>query len=264
MTVSACNELTGAAGMSVAEGAATATRPSGSSSAGLDGEAPQPAPDAETVAPGTFGVIAPVGLDFGSVFCGATAERHPVEIHNPGPRELSFTATFAGSAFGASPTSGTVAAGEKGVVLVSVNVIPTTGGIGVRSDQLTITTTFPGDEPHKLESRVLATGAMFDVTPSGSMNFGDVKLSESRTITIRNDGNIDGTLAFSLVSTTFDVVPTTAAVLGPGASVTRSVKANPSGSTTKYGTLSFTSPTPFCRALPASISLRARQKEEEP
>lgn len=213
-------------------------------------------------------MVAPAGLDFGEMPCGAPPASRTVEIKNLGAKEITFNAALAqGTIFDVTPKLGVIAVGETAVVDIAAPGISPKGPVGVSADVLTITTTAAYDTPHALDIRIGLNGALFTVSPAGPFNYGQVTSSKTEKFIIRNDGNQPGTLSLAFTtneSFTYKLDVTTPAVLEPGAVAQRTVTANPpSTNTNKDGTLTFTSSSQLCGTVPPPIVFKCHGKDND-
>jgi hypothetical protein len=275
----ACNAITGAGDYSVGGAASDGTKVDGGVASGNGAPsvaAPQgQGPGAEqgqeqNEAPpnSPIAVVAPDGLDFGDMGCGQSPPPRKVEIRNQGSTDATFQASLAdGASFSVSPASGTVAAGSTAVLSVATPGVPIGGPAGPRTDTLHVTTNAPGDGPHALEAKISGTGAILKVAPAGPLDFGQIQSgSVSKTITIRNDGNVAATIAFRFTTNTvgsFSLDSTAPLTLEPGGVDQRTITAAPpkSGPTDKPGTLAFSSTSTLCGPVPPPISLACRRSD---
>lgn len=260
----ACNAISGAADLSIGADV----------DASVVDAAPPPAraPDEGSgAAPGSgsaterVSVITPDGLDFGELACGAHAPppRH-VEIESRAAVEIGYHAELAdGTLFAVALADGLIPSGGKVVLDISSPGLKSDGPVGENKDVLTITTNALDDTPHVFDVRLNLSGAILKVSPSGTIAFGTVSSTESTKLTIRNDGNLPGTLEFKFTTNTgntWSIEPSVPAVLMPGTVEVRTVVADPpnSGGPTKNGTLTFSSTSQLCGSVPAPISCTAR------
>jgi hypothetical protein len=153
-----------------------------------------------TVTPGT--------LDFGQTSCGTAGTFQTVTIATT--IDGSFTPTIAGG------TTKYTLADSNGKPVDAGNPVPLTANVAYQlrvvpkpvpvpspvtnnalGDQLTITTTAPGDTPHVVELKQTARGAILAVTPSTVTNTGSPGQVFNNALNIVNTGNApaDFTLA---------------------------------------------------------------------
>lgn len=260
-SLGACNDLTGASDLRIGPTSST------------DGAAPTPAATTDAAAPNVedsrgaidpsavVSVFAPDSLDFGDGTCGVSPPPRSVAIHNQGATEITFEAVLAdGTFFSVIPAKGAIASGDVGLLTVSTPGVASTGPVGAWSDKLTVTTNASGDTPHVLDVKMAIPGAIFAVSP-GSINFGQLQsLPVSKTVTIRNDGNVAGTIAYEFTSNllnSFGVSPTGSLVIAPGEVANLTVTAHPpkSGSGLRTGSVAFSSASVLCGPLPPALDL---------
>jgi hypothetical protein len=174
---------------------------------------------------GVVGVVAvsPGTLDFGSVNCGSTGTAQTVTIANSGTEAFSFTAVLlagAASPFTLSPASGSVAPGKSASLIVTPTAIPQVASVAANAfgDTLRITSDAVGDVNHDVALTQTAQGAVLTLSAT-SLPFGNVNVGESlpMTFTIGNSGNLPATITLGAPLAPFQVTPTAATVLSPGA-----------------------------------------------
>jgi hypothetical protein len=149
---------------------------------------------------------------------------------------------------------------DFGLVVSTASTI--TGPVGTRTNILTVTTDAAGDAPHVFDLLLDVSGAIF-TTDTTSIDFGIVTSTAFQKITIRNEGNAPGTLAFLLSDPQFSfrLTATAPLTIQPNVPATETVEANPQKGAlvTKNGTLSFSSASAICGPLPAPIALVCRR-----
>ncbi len=274
------DDLTDGDGVAVADGEDAGKKPGktdgGSSSvdgddAGTDTDTPDDASSSDDggTVPGPPADAGKIWLDleettdFGNVDCGKSAAARTALLHNDRTSAVTFGATLASgaqSAFTVDPAYGTIEGGKTAVLVVQPKAVPKNGGVGVRSDLLTVTTNAPDDVPINRGLRYTATGAIVSVSPT-SISFGniDVGSSSSRSFSIKNTGNVDAKVSVSASGTSFSASGTSTVKAGKSAS--DSVVAKPTLEGYWTGTVSFSSSSPICGSLP-SISLSCWGKKE--
>jgi hypothetical protein len=266
--LAACNSLSGLADLSI-------TKPTDAGSESKDGGEPpvgdEPLPngggagDAGEASPlGTVFLDAPEGLDFGSIDCGdsAPAARH-ARIHNSGADDVEFDAAMSQPApFAVTPATGTVPRGGFIDLTISAAAVAKDAIPATTTNQLVVITTAPGDVRHALDVTLTVSGAVFKIAPEGPFQFKG-GASDTQTFTIRNDGNITGTITLSLTQIPSDAIalsPITPAVIAPGKSDVRTLLFDRVNNKNPIvtGQLSFSTTTPLCAALPAALALVAQ------
>jgi hypothetical protein len=274
----ACNAITGAGDYSVGGASADGTKLDAASGSGnavtSDGTPHEQGPgtgqdQGQDPAPANspIVVVAPDGLDFGEMACGQSPPPRKVEIRNQGTVDATYEASLGGTSFSVSPASGTVSAGSTAVLSVATPGAPSGGPVGPQTDTLRVTTNAPGDGSHSLDVKLSATGAVLNVAPAGPLNFGQIQSgSVSKTITIRNDGNLPATISFQFTMNTvgsFSLNSMAPMTLEPGGVDQRTITAAPpkSGPTDKPGTLAFSSTSTLCGPVPPPISLACRRSD---
>lgn len=201
--------------------------------------------------------------DFGNIDCGKSAAARTALLHNDLAESVTFGATLAGgaqSAFTVDPAYGTIEGGKTAVLVVQPKTVPKNGGVGARSDLLTVTTNAPNDVPINRGIRYTATGAIVSVSPS-SISFGNIKVdsSSSHSFSIKNSGNVDAKVSVSASGLTFSASGTSTVKAGKSAS--DSVTAKPTSEGYKTGSVKLSTSSALCGSLP-SISLSCWGKEE--
>lgn len=272
LVVGACNSISGADDLSIAgEDGGTAGPVVGSGGTGpgtgktpTDGGGGTP----QVSSSGVVTVLAPTGLDFGDLPCATAPPSRDVEIRNESNAEITFHATLdGGTRFWLSLSDGKVTAKNSAFISVSTAGIPATGPLGAQTDVLRVTTNAPGDTPHPLDVKISATGVIFNVSPTGTISWGNVTATPvSKQVTIRNDGNISGTIDPNLTLNTlntYSISPSTPLVIAAGEVGVVKITAGPpkSGPTEKDGRLSFTTTSTLCGPAPSPINLSARRPD---
>lgn len=264
LSIAACNSISGANDLSIAgpdAGGGFEWQLPGTA----ESDASKPAkPQADAVsATANVLVVPPDGLDFGVANCGSSPAPRRVEVHNLGTSEITFNAAMATlDSFSVSPPTGSIPSGGVAELSVASAAVPQDGPPSKRATQLVVTTTAREDVPHVFDVTLLVSGAIFKVSLTGTYDFGTTKSPKTKKFTIRNDGDISGTISLAVkesVSNAFDVTPTLPAVLAPGEEAERTITAHPpkSGTPTKTGTITFSTTSTFCGSIPSPIQLKA-------
>lgn len=273
-TLGACNAFTNANEYAVASGDGGGATPSETSKPNDGSLPPEDEQQPDDVAkppppkPTSVVVTAPDGLDFGASPCGSQASSRQVEIKNTGAGQITFQAEISGDldSFAVAPTSGTLASGETTMLSVTPAAIPATSAVGEQLATLTLTTSAPDDAPHALPMKIVVSGAIFTVSPSGTLDWGTLQNQPvKKNVVVRNDGNLAGTIAFSLFTATFGAysIDPKSADLAPGEVKVLEITASPpkSGPTVKSGHVSFSSSSTRCGPVPGIIQLTCRRPD---
>jgi hypothetical protein len=206
--------------------------------------------------------VQPGALDFGLVDCGTTAAAKTIKIINSGPSPFTWNAALAkgaASAYQLGAPSGTVAANSSVQVTVTPKMVPATSAVSpnLYGDTLTITTNVVNDDPHVVDLRETAHGAVL-AQSTGSIAFGSVTVSTPATsaFTVSNNGNAAATVSYTAAPSVFTVSPQSQ-VVGAGASYAATAGFLPTAQQAYSGTasMSVAAGTPLCAPLPAAIAL---------
>ncbi|MBX3190003.1 MAG: hypothetical protein KF819_23460 [Labilithrix sp.] len=140
--------------------------------------------------------------DFGDIDCGANGNR-AVVVTNYTSGALSYTAAVAGgSPFTVQP-SGTIALGNGAGVTTNIPVqLPAQSTPGLKESDLTVTITGigpPSGGPRVVKVRANVRGMLITATPTTINDFqSDGGATDTRTFTVRNAGNRDAFLVWSI------------------------------------------------------------------
>lgn len=158
----------------------------------------------EPVTPGDGGAGTPTArieateVAFGQVDCGEKATREVV-IENQGDGLLTFTTSVTGARFSATPAEGSVPAGEKASVTVTATLPAAVAAGSASSGVLTIVTNDVKKATSTLNLSAQSSGATLSLMPSVA-SFGVLPVQTATPplpLTLRNDGNVPATLAFT-------------------------------------------------------------------
>lgn len=151
---------------------------------------------------GTLGVVltSPGTLDFGLVDCGAQATPQVVHVENKGDGAFDFSTKLAtGTAYVVSPATATVAPGATVDVTVTPAVVPAVSAVtpNLYGDTLSISTNAAGDQPHIVDLRETAHGAILSyptTLAAGRALIDGVKIV---SVAVTNTGNAPATVSGS-------------------------------------------------------------------
>lgn len=198
--------------------------------------------------------------DNGLVDCGTAAPAEELTLHNAGNATFDWNSSFAsGSYFTVSPANGSVLPNQtvtltitpKGPIPVPSPTTPDAFG-----DQLTVTTSVPGDAPHVIGLHKTAYGAVLAV--QGSTNLGSIPVAGTQTnqLLITNSGNTPVDVQLTGTGAGFSVAPSMLTAQ-PNMDAPFDVTFSPGGVAGTYaGTLTLAaSGAPLCDVLPGPLTL---------
>lgn len=177
-------------------------------------------------------VTLPRTLDLGLGDCGGSASA-TFTVTNSGAANVDLAFTSSDPAFTITPAQVTVIAGTSTTFTVAATIPAGVNAGTPLAATLTATTSIPGHATEQITVAATSRGAAFAISPP-SVNFGDVALGDSRSLTFvaSNTGNGPVTAAVAApqngdFAVTFGTAGT--AALGPGDLVTGTVRYTPSG-----------------------------------
>lgn len=272
IVVGACNSISGTSDFSIG-GGKDGIDPNQPGRGPDDGQTQQDLPSgsenvdaAVSSTTDAVSVVAPNGLDFGDVSCGNSPAPRAVEVHNLGTNEITYDAALGTTLFTVSPAKGTIAGGGVSLLTVSTPGAPSNGPVGAQADTLTVTTNAAGDSPHALGVKLAVVGAIFKLSPD-SLNYGQMTNTPiTKSVTISNEGNVAGTVSFSLTQnevSSYSIKTASPVTIAPGSAVVVSITAAPpkSGPTEKSGRVGLSSSTSLCGPLPSGVALTCRRPD---
>ena len=162
--------------------------------AGTDAGAPDAGVDAGT----PVALVAPAALEISQAGCG-TLTTGTVTVRNTGGAALNLTASTGTSPFfSVAPSTGSVPAGQRLTLTVSINV-PATAQAGTEYQGLLVLSTSDAIGRHEVPLTARASGVTLTLTPSVA-SFGVLPLNTAAAplpLTLTNAGNLEATLTLS-------------------------------------------------------------------
>jgi hypothetical protein len=205
--------------------------------------------------------IGPSPLDFGTPLCGQAATAQVVTIKNGYTSAITFTAALtlgASSPYALDASSGSVPASGQTTITVTPAAIPVPGNLtaGAYDDTLTVTTTAPGAMPTVIPLQESATGAILELTMA-STAFGTVtNTTGTLPFSVTNTGNVDATISVATTGVGFSANVSNTPIVN-GAAAPGNATFTPKTNGNASGTLSVSTTTALCAALPAALTLTA-------
>jgi hypothetical protein len=214
---------------------------------------------------GIVGAVAVSGdLDFGANQCGgAAAAAQTITIKNTGAGDFTYATALGTAFYTLDKPTGTVKAGTTETITVTPAPIPfpSTVAPGAYNDTVTITTTgIPGDQPHLVNLKQSASGAVISFDKTG-INFPNVAVNSTTSsgFNVKNDGTIAIDVTLAVDNGAFGVQPTAATTVGAASQQAGTASFTPLDNSQQTGNLSVTADmSMLCQPLPAPIALKGQ------
>lgn len=209
---------------------------------------------------GTLGVVltSPGTLDFGLVDCGTQATPQVVHVENMGDGSFDFSAKLAvGTAYSASPTTATVAPGATVDVTVTPVAVPAVSAVtpNLYGDTLTITTNAAGDQPHLVDLRETAHGAILAYPTTLAAGRALIDGVKTVSLAVTNTGNAPATVSGSSTGGVFTLPSVSIPKSGVSTPTNVEVRPDPASiAVDDTRALSIANTGPTCSALPSIAS----------
>jgi hypothetical protein len=204
--------------------------------------------------------LSPSSLDFGLVNCGATGTAQKITLTNTSLMSFTWSAALATAYYAITPISGTLAAGASTMITVTPKAIPAASATTADLYADAVTVSIPALSAMFVSSlHMTAKGAILSFNPTPTLDFGNVRVGNSKTKTyaVVNDGNVAAPVTLTKAGAQFSINPNPTLVTVNGASTTAPLNAtfNAGSSGTQNGTISVTTTANRCAPLPAALKL---------